>query len=78
MTTDVQPLTDAQANVYRWICEYVSRNGFSPTVRELQHAFKFSNPNGAYCHLVPLRKKGWINWQEHQARTIRPVEASHA
>ena len=77
MTTTLQPLTEQQTKVYRWICDYVSRNGFSPTVRELQHAFKFASPGGAACHLVPLRKKGWISWQEHQARTIRPVEVAN-
>jgi repressor LexA len=77
MTTDVQPLTEAQASVYRWICGYITKHGYSPTVREIQTAFAWDSVNGAMCHLLPLRKKGWINWQENQARTIRPVEVAN-
>jgi repressor LexA len=78
MTADVQPLTDAQAKVYRWIVAYIEERGYSPTVREICRAFKFASPNGANCHLLPLRKKGWISWQERSPRTIRPVEVASA
>ena len=78
MTATVQPLTEIQASVYRWICESIGRNGYSPTVREIQLAFGWRSPHGAACHVIALRRKGWITVQDNQARTIRPVEVTHA
>lgn len=72
-TTERIPLTERQREILNWIVAYIARNGFSPTVRELCLAFNFASPNGAMSHLLPLRKKGWIEWQEGHSRTIRPI-----
>lgn len=73
-TQELKPLTERQREILNWIARYIGERGFSPTVRELCQAFRFDSPNGAMCHLVPLRKKGWINWQDGQARTLRIAE----
>ena len=72
-TTELRPLTDRQREIFRWIVNYIAAHGYSPTVRELCEAFDFGSTNGAMCHLDPLRKKGWIEWQENKARTLRPL-----
>lgn len=72
-TTQLGPLTDRQREIYCWIVNYIADHGYSPTVRELCLAFRFGSVNGAMCHLHPLRKKGWIAWNERQSRTIRPL-----
>jgi repressor LexA len=73
-TTPIRPLTDRQREIYRWIVGYIATHGYSPTVRELCLAFRFDSPNGAMCHLLPLRKKGYLAWNERQSRTIRPLQ----
>lgn len=73
-TTELKPLTDRQREILVWIAGYISDHGFSPTVRELCQAFNFGSPNGACCHLRPLKAKGWINWQDGHARTLRITE----
>jgi repressor LexA len=73
-TTDRIPLTERQKEILAWIAEFISRNGFSPTVRELCLAFNFASTEGAMCHLRPLRRKGWLDWQDGHARTMRLVE----
>jgi len=73
MTTTLDPLTDRQQEIYAWIVTSIQRRGYSPTVRELCAAFSFASPNGARCHLRILRKKGYLDWQEKQSRTIRPL-----
>jgi repressor LexA len=73
-TIDRKPLTERQREILRWLSAYIAEHGFSPTVRELCLAFKFDSPNGAICHLVPLRNKGWIEWHDGKARTIRVLE----
>lgn len=73
-TTDRKPLTERQREILRWLSRYIAEHGYSPTVRELCLAFKFDSPNGAICHLVPLRRKGWIEWCDGKSRTIRVLE----
>ena len=65
------PLTARQQEILAWLAKYITDHGYSPTVRELCLAFGFGSVNGAMCHLQPLRKKGWITWNENQARTLR-------
>jgi SOS-response transcriptional repressor LexA len=72
-----QPLTKKQTDIYAWIVAYIESHGYSPTVREICKAFKFASPQGAHCHLRPLRKKGWVTWTDGASRTIRPTEVSH-
>jgi len=74
MTTTIeqQPLTDAQASVYAFICAYCREHRYGPTVREIGIHFDWT-PHGVVSHLKPLRKKGWITWQDRQARTIQPI-----
>lgn len=73
MTTTIerQPLTPRQTEILNWLSTYIADHGYSPTVRELCLAFRFDSVNGAMCHLRPLRKKGWVHWNDGQARTLR-------
>lgn len=73
-THELKPLTNRQREILVWLAQYIADHGYSPTIRELCQAFGFDSPNGAMCHLVPLRKKGWITWQDGQARTLRVIE----
>ena len=75
MTTESarQPVTPRQREVYDYVEKYIETNGFSPTRREIQHAFGFRTLNAVMSHLLPLRKKGWLNWIDNTARTIRCV-----
>jgi repressor LexA len=75
MTTTVRlPLTDRQREILAWLSAYIAERGYSPTLRELCLAFGFASTQGAACHLDPLRKKGWITWNDGQARTLRVLE----
>jgi repressor LexA len=70
----IRPITERQREIYRWIVQYIADNGYSPTVRELCLAFRFGSVNGAVCHLEPLRRKGYLTWNERQSRTMRPLQ----
>jgi len=72
-TTEPQPLTARQTDVKNWISGYIDTHGFSPTIREIQHAYGWKTPNAAKCHLEPLRKKGHVTWQEGCSRTLRVI-----
>jgi SOS-response transcriptional repressor LexA len=67
-----QPLTARQQDVLTWISGYIDTHGFSPTIRQIGHAFGWT-VNGVACHLRPMKKKGWITWIEGEARTLRVI-----
>lgn len=72
------PLTPRQREVFDFIVDFADRHGYWASVRDIQMGIGAASPNGAVCHLVPLRKKGFITWDERTARSIRPVEVRHA
>ena len=71
-TTERQPLTPRQHEVLGWVTGYIDVHGYSPTIRQIGHAFEWTT-NGVMCHLRPMRRKGWITWQDGEARTIRVI-----
>lgn len=68
------PLTDRQRDVRDFIREFRTANGYCPSVREVMRRFGFDSPNGAMSHLIPLRRKGYIQWEDGKVRTLRVVE----
>jgi repressor LexA len=78
-TTQERPtLTVRQREVFDFIVDFADRHGYRASVRDVQLAIHAASPNGAVCHLVPLRKKGYVTWDAKKARSIRPVEVRHA
>ena len=72
-TTERQPLTPRKRDIVAWITGYIDTHGYSPTVREIQHAYGWSTPNSVMCHLTPLRKKGYVTWVDGCSRTLRVI-----
>ena len=61
MSTTTRPvLTKAQAAMLRWIGAYYAANLRPPTFREMQVAFGIKSPNGVTCHVLALRRKGYL------------------
>jgi repressor LexA len=74
--TTPRPLTERQREILAWLVTFISKNGFSPTIREMCLAFNFSSPNGAACHLDALASKGWITWNQGKSRTLKVLEVA--
>lgn len=74
-TTAPAPLTSRQREILAYIAGFIAEHGFSPSTRDICVAFGFRGPNGALCHLRPLRSKGLITWVPMSPRTIRLTEA---
>ena len=72
-TTERQPLTPRQQDVLDWISGFIDVHGYSPTVREIQHAYGWKTPNATMCHLHPLRRKGHVVWVDGCSRTLRVI-----
>ncbi|HIW31281.1 MAG TPA: hypothetical protein IAA29_00690 [Candidatus Paenibacillus intestinavium] len=57
---DKKKLTPAQSRVYRYLVEFVSINGFTPSIREIAAGVKLKSSSTAHGHLERLEKKGYI------------------
>lgn len=67
----MEPLTDAQQELYDWLVAYIRDNQHSPSIRQMMRAMNLKSPAPIQSRLDHLRKKGYIDWKEGQARTIR-------
>ncbi len=67
----LENLTEAQRQLYDWIVDYITTNQHSPSIRQMMRAMSLKSPAPVQSRLEHLRKKGYIGWDEGQARTIR-------
>jgi len=67
----MEPLTQAQQELYDWLVTYIRENRHSPSIRQMMREMKLKSPAPVQSRLDHLRKKGYIDWNEGQARTIR-------
>ncbi|MEB3256490.1 MAG: transcriptional repressor LexA [Synechococcaceae cyanobacterium] len=66
-----EPLTDAQQELYDWLADYIGRHRHSPSIRQMMEAMGLRSPAPVQSRLRHLQRKGWITWQEGQARTLQ-------
>jgi repressor LexA len=64
-------LTPAQQELYDWLSNYIGRHRHSPSIRQMMEAMKLRSPAPIQSRLRHLQQKGWITWQEGQARTLQ-------
>ncbi len=64
------PLTDRQAQVLRFITDYLADHGFPPTQREMMRHFKMKSTRGVARHLEALEKKGHLTRPHRGARAL--------
>ena len=64
-------LTKRQRDVLNFINAYISKYGFSPSIRDIAREFRIT-PRGASIHLIALEKKGYIT-RSKKARSVRVV-----
>jgi repressor LexA len=67
-------LTSRQQNVLTFVRQFLSRQGFPPTLREIGEAVGLSNINAVRGHLAALEKKGYITKAPDKARSIQIVD----
>jgi repressor LexA len=66
-----QGLTAAQQELYDWLDDYISSHRHSPSIRQMMEAMGLRSPAPIQSRLRHLQQKGWITWQEGQARTLQ-------
>ena len=66
-----QELTEAQRELYDWLADYIGSHRHSPSIRQMMEAMGLRSPAPIQSRLRHLQQKGWITWQEGQARTLQ-------
>jgi repressor LexA len=69
-----QGLTEKENEMYRFICEATEKNGYSPSVRDIQLALGIKSTATVHAYLNKLEAKGYIQKAQGKSRTLR-VEA---
>jgi repressor LexA len=64
-------LTKAQQELYDWLVEYVREHQHAPSIRQMMHAMDLKSPAPIQSRLEHLRNKGFIEWLDGKARTIK-------
>ena len=66
-----EDLTPAQQELYDWLATYIGSQRHSPSIRQMMEAMGLRSPAPIQSRLRHLQQKGWITWQEGQARTLQ-------
>ncbi|MBW4656232.1 MAG: transcriptional repressor LexA [Kaiparowitsia implicata GSE-PSE-MK54-09C] len=67
----MESLTNVQQQLYDWLVDYIRENQHSPSIRQMMKAMTLKSPAPIQSRLNHLREKGYIDWTEGKARTIR-------
>tara|TARA_S200000501_G_scaffold186736_1_gene175619 strand:- start:378 stop:995 length:618 start_codon:yes stop_codon:yes gene_type:complete len=67
-------LTEAQAELFQWIKNYLRDFQHSPSIRQMMQAMRLKSPAPIQSRLKHLQEKGYIKWQEGKARTLQIVD----
>lgn len=70
----MEPLTEAQQQLYDWLAEYIRQHQYSPSIRQMMQAMNLKSPAPIQSRLEHLRAKGYIEWTEGKARTIQILQ----
>jgi len=67
----MRQITDRQAQILLFIENFIDKNDYSPSIREIADHFEMS-AKGAYDHVWALIRKEYLIRQSGKSRTIRP------
>ncbi len=67
----MESLTPAQKELYDWLVEYIQDTQHAPSIRQMMVAMNLRSPAPIQSRLERLRNKGYIDWTDGKARTMR-------
>ena len=71
----MKELTDRQKEVLSFISDYIKKNSYPPTIREIADHYSIS-VKGAHDHITALRKKGFLKKGDKRPRTMGLIHAA--
>jgi len=73
----MKELTHRQKEVLTFIADFLRKNAFPPTIREVADHFEMS-VKGAHDHIIALRKKGFLKQTDKRPRTMGLTDSKYA
>ena len=67
-------LTRRQREIFEFIRDFVSRNGYSPSLEEIGSHFGLSSVATVHKHVSHLVEKGFLQKAWNRSRSVEPVE----
>ena len=67
-------LTDRQRDILDFINQFLSENGYPPTLREIGKHFQISSTFGVKRHLDALEKKGYLHVESNASRGLSLIK----
>ena len=67
-------LTRRQREIFEFIRDFVSRNGYSPSLEEIGSHFGLSSVATVHKHVQHLVEKGFLQKAWNRSRSVEPVE----
>ena len=67
-------LTKKQKLVLDFVKQYEKKQGYSPSLEEIQRHFKLASVSTAHFHIKQLQKKGLLTKEEKRGRTISAMK----
>lgn len=71
----MKELTNRQSQILQYLKEYMEKNSYAPSVRDIMNHFGFKSPRAAHKHLITLEEKGYIE-RKGVSRGIKMTEKS--
>jgi len=68
-------LTKRQREILDFITEFMEKNDYAPSIREIGDNFNLSSPATIHVHIENLKKKGFLKTSYNEARSIELVPA---
>lgn len=66
-------LTPKQNEILEFIHQFIEKNHYSPSYREIMRHFTFSSPGSIYKYIQTLIKKGALESEKYSHRSLSPV-----
>jgi len=66
-------LTARQQEIWQFLCAYVERHGYPPTVREIGEAVGLASPSTVHAHLANLERAGLLRRDPTKPRALELI-----
>lgn len=66
-------LTRRQREIYDFICEFIDREGYSPSLEEIGAHFRLASVATVHKHVSQLVQKGWLKKAWNRSRSLEPT-----
>ena len=71
--TTKKPLTVKQKKILDFIKEYIAKNNYAPTIREIGEGNNLSSSATVHAYINILIEKGWLKKSDYKFRTLEIV-----